>query len=48
MPAQVCVHDGALDVVLASAATGIAPGQAVVLYDGDRVVGSATIGRTQG
>ena len=47
MPAQVRVHDGALDVLLASAATGIAPGQAVVLYDGDRVVGSATIGRAQ-
>jgi tRNA-specific 2-thiouridylase len=26
---------------------GIAPGQAVVLYDGTRVVGSATIARTE-
>jgi tRNA-specific 2-thiouridylase len=26
---------------------GVAPGQAVVLYDGSRVVGSATIDRTR-
>ena len=29
-------------------AEGIAPGQAVVVYDGSRVVGSATITRTRG
>ena len=28
-------------------AAGIAPGQACVIYDGTRVVGSATIDRTQ-
>ncbi|MEA5154515.1 tRNA 2-thiouridine(34) synthase MnmA [Raineyella sp.] len=35
-----------LQVTLADPAFGIAPGQAVVLYDGDRVVGSATIEAT--
>ena len=33
-------------VTLDSPAYGIAPGQAVVYYDGDRVIGSATIART--
>lgn len=36
-----------LEVVLDAPATGIAPGQAVVLYDGERVVGSATIAATR-
>ncbi|MFW6774005.1 tRNA 2-thiouridine(34) synthase MnmA [Nocardioides sp. CPCC 205120] len=36
-----------LDVELLDAAEGIAPGQAVVVYDGTRVVGSATIATTR-
>jgi tRNA-specific 2-thiouridylase len=36
-----------LRVRLAVPARGVAPGQAVVLYDGDRVIGSATIDRTE-
>jgi tRNA-specific 2-thiouridylase len=36
-----------LRVRLATPARGIAPGQAVVLYDGTRVVGSATIATTE-
>ncbi|MEZ0090632.1 tRNA 2-thiouridine(34) synthase MnmA [Streptacidiphilus sp. EB129] len=39
--------DGELRVVLAEPVRGIAPGQAVVLYDGTRVVGSATIATTE-
>ncbi|MGI9158047.1 MAG: tRNA 2-thiouridine(34) synthase MnmA [Marmoricola sp.] len=35
-----------IDVRLLDPATGIAPGQAVVVYDGTRVVGSATISQT--
>ena len=35
---------GGLSVQLAVPAYGIAPGQAVVLYDGTRVIGSATVG----
>jgi tRNA-specific 2-thiouridylase len=35
-----------IDVELLDPAYGIAPGQAVVVYDGTRVVGSATIART--
>jgi len=38
--------DGVLHVQLTVPLRGVAPGQAVVLYDGDRVVGSATIERT--
>jgi len=38
---------GELTVRLERAARGIAPGQAVVLYDGTRVVGSATISATE-
>lgn len=44
-----CTVDASADRVLVhlgQAAYGIAPGQAVVLYDGDRVVGSATIAGT--
>jgi len=55
--AQVRAHGAALDcvvevgadrvaVALASPAQGVACGQAVVLYDGDRVLGSATIDAT--
>jgi len=39
------VEDGQLVVRLHEAARGIAPGQTVVVYDDDRVVGSATIQR---
>jgi tRNA-specific 2-thiouridylase len=39
--------DGAtLAVRFADAQRGVAPGQSIVLYDGTRVVGSATIDRT--
>jgi tRNA-specific 2-thiouridylase len=44
-----CVVEAAGDVLavrLLAPARGVAPGQAVVLYDGDRVVGSATIDST--
>jgi len=37
------VVDGGLDVELLEPAFGVAPGQAVVVYDGTRVMGSATI-----
>ena len=39
-------QDGGLRVVLAEPAYGVATGQAVVLYEGTRVVGSATVDRT--
>ena len=47
MSAQV-VHlgDGQVEVRLEQAVRGVAAGQAVVLYDGTRVLGSATITRT--
>jgi tRNA-specific 2-thiouridylase len=38
--------DGELRVRLDQPVRGIAPGQAIVLYDGTRVVGSATIAST--
>jgi tRNA-uridine 2-sulfurtransferase len=47
MEATVAVHDHGLDVILETATTGVAPGQAVVFYAGSRVVGSATISATQ-
>jgi tRNA-uridine 2-sulfurtransferase len=47
MPATVRVHDDSLHVILDSAAAGVAPGQAVVLYEGSRVIGSATISATE-
>jgi tRNA-specific 2-thiouridylase len=43
VPATATVDGGVLRVELARPARGIAPGQAVVLYDGDIVLGSATI-----
>jgi tRNA-specific 2-thiouridylase len=46
VPVTAEVVDGELRVELAQPARGIAPGQAVVLYDGTRVVGSATIATT--
>ncbi len=45
--AVVRVAAGELDVELLDVAFGIAPGQAVVVYDGTRVVGSATITATE-
>ena len=47
MPATVWVSDEGLEVVLDTATSGVAPGQAVVLYEGSRVVGSATISTTR-
>jgi tRNA-specific 2-thiouridylase len=44
--AVVTVEDGSVEVELRDPAYGIAPGQAVVVYDGSRVVGSATIAST--
>ena len=44
--AVVTVDGGRVDVELLDPAYGIAPGQAVVVYDGTRVVGSATIDAT--
>ena len=45
--AVVAVDGERLDVRLTDPASGIAPGQAVVVYDGTRVVGSATIESTR-
>jgi len=47
LAAQVAITSGRIDVVLDEAASGVAPGQAVVLYDGTRVIGSATIAGTR-
>ncbi|WP_446721097.1 tRNA 2-thiouridine(34) synthase MnmA [Luteococcus sp. H138] len=47
MPATICSTPDAMTVGLDAPATGIAPGQAVVVYDGDRVVGSSTIAATR-
>lgn len=38
--------DGTLEVTFTDPVRGVAPGQAIVLYDGTRVVGSATIAST--
>ncbi len=46
VPAHATWDGEALTVRFASAQHGVAPGQAVVLYDGTRVIGSATIDRT--
>lgn len=43
LPARADLVDGVLTVSLWVPARGVAPGQAVVLYDGDRVLGSATV-----
>ncbi len=45
--AVVTVVGDSVDVHLLDPASGIAPGQAVVVYDGTRVVGSATIDATR-
>ncbi|MDP3889882.1 aminomethyltransferase beta-barrel domain-containing protein, partial [Nocardioides sp.] len=44
--ALVNVHDAEVHIELLDPAQGIAPGQAAVIYDGTRVVGSATISST--
>ena len=36
-----------LQVTFTEPVRGVAPGQAIVLYDGSRVVGSATIASTE-
>ncbi|WP_329174345.1 tRNA 2-thiouridine(34) synthase MnmA [Streptomyces sp. NBC_01477] len=46
VPVTAEVVDGELRVRFGAPVRGIAPGQAVVLYDGTRVVGSATIATT--
>jgi len=46
MPATISADETSMRVELDQPATGIAPGQAVVVYDGDRVVGSSTIAAT--
>ena len=47
LPARAEVLDGRVVVDLAAPAHGVAPGQALVLYDRTRVIGSATIDRTR-
>lgn len=44
---RVTVHDDEVEIALLDPAFGIAPGQAAVMYDGSRVVGSVTITATQ-
>jgi tRNA-uridine 2-sulfurtransferase len=46
VPADADVVDGGLVVNVGGRVSGVAPGQTAVLYDGDRVLGSATIDRT--
>ncbi|HLZ37267.1 MAG TPA: tRNA 2-thiouridine(34) synthase MnmA [Mycobacteriales bacterium] len=46
LPAVARVEQGRLRVTLRTPAYGVAPGQAVVLYDGDTVLGSATVTAT--
>jgi tRNA-specific 2-thiouridylase len=45
LPARATVGE-TIDIELLEPAYGVAPGQAAVLYDGTRVVGSATIAAT--
>ena len=47
MAATVQAYDDGLEVVLDTATHGVAPGQAVVLYEGSQVIGSATISATR-
>ncbi|NNG39369.1 tRNA 2-thiouridine(34) synthase MnmA [Flexivirga sp. ID2601S] len=46
IPAVATAHGDEVEVRLDRRARGVAPGQSVVLYDGTRVVGSATISRS--
>jgi tRNA-uridine 2-sulfurtransferase len=47
VPAEVLVEGDEIEVRLGAPAYGIAPGQTVVVYDGTRVIGSATIASTR-
>jgi tRNA-specific 2-thiouridylase len=47
VPARARVVDDRMLVELSMPVRGLAPGQAVVLYDGTRVIGSATVDRTR-
>src|SRR5581483_1671338 len=47
-PCTAWLEDGALRLRLHRSARGVAKGQAAVLYDGDAVLGSATISGTGG
>ena len=44
-PSPAAAGRGPLTITLDAPARGVAPGQAAVLYDGDLVLGSATITR---
>jgi tRNA-specific 2-thiouridylase len=44
-PARVRIADGGLEVEFERPLRAVTPGQAAVLYDGDRVIGGATIAR---
>jgi tRNA-uridine 2-sulfurtransferase len=46
VPARVTVVEDVVRLVLAEPLRGVAPGQAAVLYDGTRVLGSATVAAT--
>ena len=46
IPADISVGDDTVNITLDHPAYGIAPGQTAVIYDGTRVVGSATINTT--
>ncbi len=46
VPAAVTALEGGLQIAFATPVRGVAPGQAAVLYDGTRVLGSATIAAT--
>jgi tRNA-uridine 2-sulfurtransferase len=43
VPARIHVSDGALDIQFTQPLRAVTPGQAAVLYDGERVIGGATI-----
>jgi tRNA-specific 2-thiouridylase len=45
--ARVRVHEQSLEVAFSQPLRAITPGQAAVLYDGDRVIGGGTIARAQ-
>lgn len=46
VPAAACWDGSAVTVRFADSQRGVAPGQSIVLYDGTRVIGSATIDHT--
>jgi tRNA-specific 2-thiouridylase len=47
VPARVCLLNGGLDVEFERPLRAVTPGQAAVLYDGERVIGGATIARAE-